>query len=820
MAVMRTLRRYTNGWIAAAVTAAAWWLYGATMAPGLQFGDAGEFQFALPSAGVVHPPGYPLYGMLGWLWSRVAVWWPEPATRINGFSVLWAGLAAGLFFLVSQVLLGRVLASLPGGMRRLSGLVATLVVMVSPTLWSQATIAEVYALNAFLVLAVLYALLRWAEEQRTVLALGRQGAEREQESSAAMRRAGRWLMAAALAFGLGLTHHTSMILMAPAAALFVLRVYPGIVRRPRQLLVPMLVALLPLVLYAFVPWRAGHTPYLTMTLATDKTVPLYQADLSGFVRWVTGARFASALRPTAEAALQLPQALDWTVQQFGAAGFLFIMTGLVYLILRQRYGVLTLTGAAFLAYLAFNLFYGIGDIAVLYIPVYLVFGLWLAVGLGATASGILRTRLLSNYTRRQQLAWLVLLGLLAWPLLVGFVTYPQQDRSQDNSARVWWDHLLSQLAAEDAILVSNDRDEMTPLYYYQYVLGQHPQLTAVFPQIVEDPAFGDLGRTIDTLLAATRRPIYLVKPMPGLDVKYNLAAHGGLTLVVGPAVTRPPERPTNKLLGSVLRLNGYDVNPTDNLVSGAPLSITLYWQPQQRVDGNYTSFLQLLDSQGNKFAQAEDHVAGGAYYPTSLWRPGEFVRDVFTMTVPADLVPGPYTLLAGMYRLNDTNGDIQPLAPPIEVGKVGRLPAAATALASPARTVNAELQDRVLLVGYTLGDVGATLPVVLYWKTQGWLDRDYTVFLHLVDQNGQIVAQSDSQPATGLAPTSIWGPGALVYDAHNLTLPANLPPGRYQLLAGMYDAETGQRLPVTESVQPGPNNAVLLDEVVVGAGTP
>ncbi len=815
--MMGALRRYADYWIAAAVTAAAWWLYGATMAPGLLFGDAGEFQFALPTAGVVHPPGYPLYSILGWLWNHLAVWWPEPATRSNGFSVWWGGLALGLFYLLSQVLLARVLPQLPTAMRRLAGLVAAVVLAVSPTLWSQATIAEVYTLNAFLVLALLDSLLIWAEAQRRVAAGSRQGDIPDLDMRADARRARRWLITAALVFGLGLAHHTSMILMAPAAGLFVLRVYPGIVRRPRQWVVPMLVGLLPLVLYAYVPWRAAQTPYLTVVLSPDKTLPLYQADLSGFIRWVTGARFATALRPPSEAVLQLPQAAEWTVQQLGPLGLLLVVTGLVYLTLRQRYGVLTLTGATFLAYLTFNLFYGIGDIAVLYIPVYLVFALWLAVGVGALASGITNTQRVPQLARRQGLAWLVLGVVLVWALLQGGAGFAAQDRSRDVRARLWWDSLLQQLPAEDALLVSNDRDEMTPLYYYQNVLGQHPQLTAVYPQMIEDPAFGDIGRAIDTVLATTtRRPVYLVKPMPGLDVKYNLAEQGVLTQVIGPAVTRPPERPTNLLLGSALRLVGYDVSPTDTLVSGDPLNITLYWQPQQRLQDDYTGFIQLLDDQGTKVAQADDHLAGGVFYPTSLWRPGEFVRDVFTLTVPTDLPPGPYTLLAGMYHLDDLTGDLQPLAAPIQVGKVGRLPAAATALSNPARAVNAELHDRVLLVGYTVGTPGTTLPLVLYWKTQRWLDRDYTVFVHLLDEDGRIVAQSDSEPAAGLAPTSIWGPGAVVYDAHNLTLPASLLPGRYRLQVGMYDAETGERLPITDTQQPGPNDAIVLEDVEVG----
>ena len=58
--MIRTIQRNATYWIAAAIVVAGWLLYGATRAPGLLFGDAAEFQFALPIAGVVHPPGYPL----------------------------------------------------------------------------------------------------------------------------------------------------------------------------------------------------------------------------------------------------------------------------------------------------------------------------------------------------------------------------------------------------------------------------------------------------------------------------------------------------------------------------------------------------------------------------------------------------------------------------------------------------------------------------------------------------------------------------------------------------------------------------------------
>jgi len=91
---------------------------------------------------------------------------------------------------------------------------------------------------------------------------------------------------------------------------------------------------------------------------------------------------------------------------------------------------------------------------------------------------------------------------------------------------------------------------------------------------------------------------------------------------------------------------------------GDALQIDLHWQPLRALEADYTSFVQVLDANGDKIAQS-DHQAGGIYYPTSLWRPGETLRDRHTLVLPADAPSGPYRLLVGMYRL--VGGEIIPL---------------------------------------------------------------------------------------------------------------------------------------------------------------
>ena len=75
------------------------------------------------------------------------------------------------------------------------------------------------------------------------------------------------------------------------------------------------------------------------------------------------------------------------------------------------------------------------------------------------------------------------------------------------------------------------------------------------------------------------------------------------------------------------------------------------------------------------------------------------------------------------------------------------------------------------------------------------MDRSYTVFLHLEDSQGKLVAQSDGLPAAGTRPTSAWAPGEVIADRRVLALPAGLPAANYRLTAGMYLLETLERLP-------------------------
>ena len=130
--------------------------------------------------------------------------------------------------------------------------------------------------------------------------------------------------------------------------------------------------------------------------------------------------------------------------------------------------------------------------------------------------------------------------------------------------------------------------------------------------------------------------------------------------------------------------------------------------------------------------------------------------------------------------------------------------------------VEANLENKVLLLGYgpdsaldphtgplqlrptacrPESNQGCEISLQLYWQGLEEMDIPYTVFFHVVDDRGQIVAQQDRQPGPqGKDPTSGWLPGEVVIHPIRLQLPESLAPGHYTLRAGMYGPPQGPRL--------------------------
>ncbi len=112
-----------------------------------------------------------------------------------------------------------------------------------------------------------------------------------------------------------------------------------------------------------------------------------------------------------------------------------------------------------------------------------------------------------------------------------------------------------------------------------------------------------------------------------------------------------------------------------------------------------------------------------------------------------------------------------------------------------------DFDGQARLLGYQIEtpevQPGQRVILTLYWQALRPMDRDYSVFLHLVDENGIVQAQRDSYPASGALATSDWPMQTIIPDRQAIDIPETAPaPARLRLDMGLYDYATGQRLPV------------------------
>lgn len=137
-----------------------------------------------------------------------------------------------------------------------------------------------------------------------------------------------------------------------------------------------------------------------------------------------------------------------------------------------------------------------------------------------------------------------------------------------------------------------------------------------------------------------------------------------------------------------------------------------------------------------------------------------------------------------------------------------------------AQPIGAQFGDSLYLRGVTIEREATRLVVTPSWDVQGSLDDDYLLFLHLLDAQGNRVAQIDTAPGGADWPaTSVWQPGQQIAVPLPLDLPADLPGGGYQLVMGLYQASGGARLPLVKGAAANPEHAgpeaLLLDTVTL-----
>jgi hypothetical protein len=132
--------------------------------------------------------------------------------------------------------------------------------------------------------------------------------------------------------------------------------------------------------------------------------------------------------------------------------------------------------------------------------------------------------------------------------------------------------------------------------------------------------------------------------------------------------------------------------------------------------------------------------------------------------------------------------------------------------------LNVNLGDAVRLVGYNVSSnslaAGDKLTVTLFWQADNTVAGDDHVFVHLLSDDEQMLAQHDGVPAQGTRPTWSWQPREVLRDEHVLVAESGLPQGVYALSVGMYHYPTMERLPVVGADgERLPEDRVVLQQV-------
>ncbi len=306
---------------------------------------------------------------------------------------------------------------------------------------------------------------------------------------------------------------------------------------------------------------------------------------------------------------------------------------------------------------------------------------------------------------------------------------------------------------------------------------------------------------------------------------------------IAPAYARPPEIATTPDDATPVEADFQGLNlvaaRVESVVTGpgGRIPVTLYWRVDERLAQNYSIYLHALGREAQEIGKIDTYPGGGSL-PTSQMEPGTIIEDRYSLELdPTFEAPTRLRVQVGI-ALHNGDGVYQIIEPLSASGETAGsvLLEAGVAYPEEAAACLHPLQSSAPLA--SLGGFAAlwaepqarryrpndVIPIDLIWDRTAETTVDWTVFLHLVDPSGTVVAQADGPPLGGDYPTSLWKHPCAVQDTHLLALPPALPAGRYRLLVGLYDPADpayGRAPALKPDGSPYPNAAVPLGYIEV-----
>ena len=354
-------------------------------------------------------------------------------------------------------------------------------------------------------------------------------------------------------------------------------------------------------------------------------------------------------------------------------------------------------------------------------------------------------------------------------------------------------------------------------------LANPSALPALLPHLITNPpdyfvTFGSPGWTYLTQTGWFQERFQPVQQFPA---PYD----AGAPLIVWAQSPSPfkPADPTPITVRSDLGVDllSYQINPR-RIEPGEAVHVQLDWQSQQTPAPYFRTVLRVV-APTDRVAYAQRDLDTPRSLPAAWIEPETIFPERFVLTTTVDIPVGAYLVTASIYRPREETfvslfqgGDENPLDR-VTLGYV-IVPWGET-VPETAVPLNATFADQINILScecVTTAVPGQTIHLRFYWEALRPPDDNFTVFVHLLDADGQYITGHDAPPHSGNYDTAAWLPGDIIPDDHLLTLPPGLPAGAYTLRVGLYLPASGQRLSaVDDQGIAAPDHTILLPPLAV-----
>jgi hypothetical protein len=312
------------------------------------------------------------------------------------------------------------------------------------------------------------------------------------------------------------------------------------------------------------------------------------------------------------------------------------------------------------------------------------------------------------------------------------------------------------------------------------------------------PQFPDISRQLGDLSAVGVRYLLLHKDKVGAD----RIAHWGRALAVRPwyedeqivAYRTAPQAGRDFDIPE-----GWGNGPAPVRTSlstacahpGRPLVASIAWGTSGPVQQDLDVLLALAGEDGEIGSSAQFQLVKG--WPSGSWPANTLAWGHYQLNPPPDLAAGRYQLSATL--LESPGGTPRSTSMPLGEIEVQNSTCDLTA-GLDGKPANVLFGDELRLAAYTAEQNDNQLNLHLFWRAERFIDREYTIFVHVFDPDTAVpVAQDDGRPRDGAYLMEHWWPGEVVDDRVTVNL-EGVPAGQYGVAIGVYDASTGERLPI------------------------